>query len=62
MIHANGVTDGDSIVFFRRSDVVSTGDLFNTNSYPQIDVAKGGGIQGVIEGLNVDPAHHGSRA
>jgi len=53
MIHANGTTDGDSIVFFRRSDVVSTGDLFNTNSYPQINVAAGGGIQGVIEGLNV---------
>jgi glyoxylase-like metal-dependent hydrolase (beta-lactamase superfamily II) len=53
MIHANGVSDGDSIVFFRRSDVVSTGDLFNTNTYPPIDVSKGGGIQGVIEGLNV---------
>ena len=53
MTHASGVSDGDSIVFFRRSDVVSTGDLFNTNSYPQINIAAGGGIQGVIEGLNV---------
>src|SRR5262249_13130966 len=50
---ASAVSDGDSIVFFRRSDVVSTGDLFNTNMYPPIDVAKGGNIQGVIEGLNI---------
>ena len=45
-------TDGDSIVFFRRSDVISTGDIFTTNSYPMIDLAAGGSIQGVIEGLN----------
>jgi glyoxylase-like metal-dependent hydrolase (beta-lactamase superfamily II) len=31
-------TDGDSIVFFRRSDVISTGDVFNTTNYPVIDV------------------------
>jgi cyclase len=45
-------TDGDSLVFFRRSDVVSTGDLFSTTSYPIVDVARGGNIQGVIAGLN----------
>lgn len=45
-------TDGDSIVFFRRSDVVSTGDLFNMNGYPVIDLAAGGNIQGVVEALN----------
>ena len=45
-------TDGDSIVFFRRSDVISTGDVFTTNSYPMIDLAAGGSIQGVIDGLN----------
>src|SRR5213594_3793103 len=27
-------TDGDSIVFFRRSDVVATGDIFTTTGYP----------------------------
>ena len=32
-------TDGDVIVFFRRSDVVSAGDLFTTTSYPVIDAA-----------------------
>ena len=45
-------TDGDSIVFFRRSDVISTGDLFVTTGYPYIDLARGGSIQGVIGALN----------
>jgi glyoxylase-like metal-dependent hydrolase (beta-lactamase superfamily II) len=45
-------TDGDSLVFFRRSDVVSAGDLFVTTTYPVIDVERGGGIQGIIAGLN----------
>ena len=56
-------TDGDSIVFFRRSDVVATGDIFRTDSYPVIDLQKGGGVQGVIDALNLVldlavPAHH----
>lgn len=46
-------TNGDSMVFFRRSDVIATGDIFNMNSYPVIDVDKGGNIQGVIKALNV---------
>jgi glyoxylase-like metal-dependent hydrolase (beta-lactamase superfamily II) len=45
-------TDGDSMVFFRRSDVITTGDIFTTSSYPVIDLAAGGSIQGVIDGLN----------
>ena len=45
-------TDGDSLVIFRRSDVVATGDVFNTESYPFIDVERGGGIQGEIDALN----------
>lgn len=45
-------SDGDSIVFFRRSDVVSTGDIFTTTNYPVIDLKRGGSIQGVIDGLN----------
>jgi cyclase len=44
-------TDGDSIVFFRRSDVISTGDIFTTTSYPFIDLAAGGSIQGTIDAL-----------
>jgi glyoxylase-like metal-dependent hydrolase (beta-lactamase superfamily II) len=45
-------TDGDSLVFFRHSEVISAGDIFSTVSYPVIDVEKGGSIQGVIAGLN----------
>jgi glyoxylase-like metal-dependent hydrolase (beta-lactamase superfamily II) len=45
-------SDGDSLVFFRRSDVVSTGDLFVPDRYPVIDVARGGTINGVVAALN----------
>lgn len=45
-------TDGDSIVFFRHSEVISAGDIFSTVSYPVIDVDAGGSVQGVIDGLN----------
>jgi cyclase len=45
-------TDGDSIVWFRGSDVISTGPILSTNSYPTIDFDKGGSVQGIIDGLN----------
>jgi len=45
-------TDGDSIVFFRHSEVISAGNIFSTVSYPVIDLEKGGSIQGIIDGLN----------
>jgi cyclase len=45
-------TDGDSIVYFRGSDVISGGDIFLTNSYPIIDLANGGSINGIIDALN----------
>jgi glyoxylase-like metal-dependent hydrolase (beta-lactamase superfamily II) len=45
-------TDGDVMVLFRKSDVVSTGDVFSTTSYPVIDAARGGSVQGVIDALN----------
>src|SRR4029434_5024345 len=56
-------TDGDSIVVCRRSDVVATGDIYRTDSYPVIDVERGGSVQGVLDGLNrvldiAVPAHH----
>jgi cyclase len=44
-------TDGDAIVFFRRSDVVMAGDVFDTTGFPVIDVAKGGSIEGEIAAL-----------
>src|SRR4051794_38420076 len=45
-------TDGDSLVMFRRNDVISTGDLFTTVMYPFIDDANGGTINGYINALN----------
>jgi cyclase len=48
----NAITDGDSFVVFRSSDVISTGDILSFTSYPPIDLAKGGSIQGVLAGLN----------
>lgn len=45
-------TDGDTIVHFRYSDVISAGDAFAIDRYPQIDVERGGTIQGTIDGLN----------
>jgi glyoxylase-like metal-dependent hydrolase (beta-lactamase superfamily II) len=48
----NAHTDGDSIVFFRRSDVVVAGDTFVTTSYPFIDQANGGSVQGELNALN----------
>jgi glyoxylase-like metal-dependent hydrolase (beta-lactamase superfamily II) len=45
-------TDGDSLVFFRRSDVIATGDIFTPDRYPMIDLAKGGSINGEIDALN----------
>jgi len=45
-------TDGDSLVFFRRTDVVSTGDVFTTTGYPVIRPEDGGSIDGVIAALN----------
>src|SRR5439155_20466310 len=48
----NAITDGDSVVHFRRSDVIVTGDVFTTTQYPFIDVKNGGSLQGEIRALN----------
>src|SRR3984893_15766018 len=45
-------SDGDSVVFFHRADVIVTGDILDTTRFPVIDVAKGGSIQGEIDALN----------
>ena len=45
-------SDGDSIVFFRRADVIATGDIFDLRQFPVIDAAAGGTIQGELEALN----------
>src|SRR5262245_6122955 len=53
VIHApDAHSDGDSMVFFRRADVIVTGDILDITRFPVIDVAKGGSIQGEINALN----------
>src|SRR5262245_17513832 len=51
-IYKPGHTDGDSIVYFRKSDVIAAGELFNTLTFPVIDLSRGGSVQGVLNGLN----------
>jgi glyoxylase-like metal-dependent hydrolase (beta-lactamase superfamily II) len=45
-------TDGDTIVFFRRGDVIATGDLIDTTRWPFIDTKRGGTVQGELDALN----------
>lgn len=45
-------TNGDLLVFFRKSDVLAAGDVFLTTTYPVIDIEHGGSINGLIAGLN----------
>jgi cyclase len=53
IIHAPSAhTNGDSIVFFRGSDVVSAGDVLSTRSFPRFDTSQGGSINGLIDALN----------
>lgn len=45
-------TDGDVLVFFRRSDVIAAGDLFSSRSFPVFDPARGGSFTGSLAALN----------
>jgi glyoxylase-like metal-dependent hydrolase (beta-lactamase superfamily II) len=63
IFHQVANTDGNSFVLFRRSDVVSAGDIYDPVEYPIIDLKRGGSLEGVVEGLNrlkqmVIPADH----
>ena len=65
IMHRPSNTDGNSIVLFRKSDVISTGDLLDLTRYPMIDLKAGGSIQGIVDSLNyvIDltvPAAHGA--
>jgi glyoxylase-like metal-dependent hydrolase (beta-lactamase superfamily II) len=52
VIHVdNGHTDGDSIVYFTKSNVIHVGDDFTDKSYPFIDISSGGSIDGLISSL-----------
>jgi cyclase len=53
VLHAPAAhSDGDSIVFFRRADVIVTGDVLDITRFPVIDIVKGGSIEGEIDVLN----------
>jgi glyoxylase-like metal-dependent hydrolase (beta-lactamase superfamily II) len=48
----NAHTDGDSLVYFRGTDVIAAGDVYSTVSYPIIDRQRGGTINGIVDALN----------
>ena len=54
-------TDGDTVVIFPAVDVISTGDIVGSNNYPNIDVAVGGSIDGMIAGADFIIAHCGTK-
>ena len=54
-------TDGDSLVWFRGSDVIAAGDIYSTMSYPVIDVKHGGTINGVDRRAQSHPRSVGRR-
>lgn len=45
-------TDGDSLVLFRGSDVVSAGGIVSTLRFPRFDASEGGSVSGLIAALN----------
>jgi len=53
IIHPDSAhTDGDSMVYFRGSDVLAAGDILNMSSFPVIDLERGGSIEGTVAALN----------
>jgi len=48
----NAHTEGDSIVYFRGSNVLVSGDIYTTSSLPMVDYSRGGSFQGLIAALD----------
>ncbi len=49
LVHVpNGHTDGDTLIFFTKSNVVHTGDQFTNGMYPFIDLTGGGSVDGYL--------------
>jgi glyoxylase-like metal-dependent hydrolase (beta-lactamase superfamily II) len=53
LYHTPAHTDGDVVVYFRGSDVLVAGDVFDTTQYPVIDLEAGGSVDGYIRALNL---------
>ena len=51
MPHAH--TDGDAIVFFKKSNVVHMGDIYFAGTFPFIDTSSGGHIDGMISAVSI---------
>ena len=47
----NAHTDGDSIIYFNKRNVIHTGDVYVNGRYPFIDHSSGGSIDGIIKGI-----------
>jgi glyoxylase-like metal-dependent hydrolase (beta-lactamase superfamily II) len=45
-------SEGDSIVYFRRSDIIFAGEIFSTKRFPRVDSEHGGTYQGILSALN----------
>src|SRR5262245_25818420 len=45
-------TDGDTMVYFPKADVIMTGDFYRSIQYPNIDRANGGSLKGLVDGLS----------
>jgi cyclase len=52
LYHFEGHTGGDTIVYFRGSDVLVAGDTFLTTTFPALDAQAGGSVEGLLKGLN----------
>jgi cyclase len=47
----SGHTDGDSVIFFPKSNVVHMGDDFVTYGFPFVDIDAGGSVRGLIDAV-----------
>src|SRR5262245_51878480 len=48
----NAHTDGDTMVYFPKADVLMVGDFYRSIQYPNVDRANGGSVKGVVDALN----------
>lgn len=49
--YPNGHTDGDTVVFFKKANVVHLGDDFFVGRFPFVDIDSGGSVQGMINNV-----------
>lgn len=49
--YPHGHTDGDSVIFFTKSNVVHLADLFFNGMFPFVDIDHGGSVQGLIHNI-----------